>query len=142
MLVGYLSQYFCEKSGLEEELSILRNGNDSELVTLKEEEIKMATKDAYMYALGMIVSSYCMAVNHTWVFHNLEKIGMIHRIVLTGAIFQKVCVLYIYLCKVYAIHMTQILRLTQSTIGQLSIGHIVNLASNDVQKFNLVRIIL
>ena len=32
----------------------------------------------------------------------------------------------------------QVLRLSHSTIGQLSIGHIVNLASNDVQRFDLV----
>ena len=31
------------------------------------------------------------------------------------------------------------LRLSQVTIGKLSIGHIVNLASNDVQRFDLVR---
>ena len=32
----------------------------------------------------------------------------------------------------------QILSLSQVTIGKLSIGHIVNLASNDVQRFELV----
>lgn len=37
--------------------------------------------------------------------------------------------------------MMKILCLSQSTIGQLSIGHIINLASNDVQKFELVKII-
>ena len=96
--MGYLSQYFCEKNGLEEELSALRNGNNSvrndnnsELVALKEEEIKTATRDAYLYALGMIVASCTVALLHTWVFYNLHKIGMIHRIVLTGVIFQKVC---------------------------------------------------
>ena len=33
---------------------------------------------------------------------------------------------------------TQVLSLSQVTIGQISIGHIVNLASNDVQRFDLV----
>ena len=94
LLVGYLSQYFCEKSSLEEELSVLRNSNNTELVTLKQEEIEVATRDAYLYALGMIVASYSIAVNHTWVFYSLDRIGMIHRIVLTGVIYQKVC-LYI-----------------------------------------------
>jgi len=37
-------------------------------------------------------------------------------------------------------HNLQILRLSQSTITQLSIGHIVNLCSNDVQRFDTVRI--
>ena len=88
--MGYLSQYFCEKNGLEEELSALRNGNNSESIALKEEEITTATRDAYLYALGMIVASYTVALLHTWVFYNLDKIGMMHRVVLTGAIFQKV----------------------------------------------------
>ena len=94
MLVGYLSQYFCEKNSLEEELSILitRNSNNSELVTLKQEEIEMATRDAYLYALGMIVASYFVAVNHTWVFYISNKIGMMNRIVMTAAIFKKVSV--------------------------------------------------
>jgi len=93
--VGYLSQYFCEKNSLEEELSILKNDNNSELIGLKEEEIKMATRNAYFYALGMIVASFSTAVHHTWVFYNSNKIGMMHRIVMTGAIFQKVCLVYL-----------------------------------------------
>ena len=88
--MGYLSQYFCEKNGLEEELSALRNDNNSELVALKEEEIKTATRDAYLYALGMIVASYTISVHHTWVFYNSHKIGMMNRIAMTGAIFKKV----------------------------------------------------
>ena len=32
----------------------------------------------------------------------------------------------------------QVLNLSQVTIGRISIGHIVNLASNDVQRFDLV----
>ena len=32
----------------------------------------------------------------------------------------------------------QVLKLSQSTVSQLSIGHIVNLASNDVKRFDLV----
>lgn len=32
----------------------------------------------------------------------------------------------------------QVLSLSQATIGQLSVGHIINLASNDVQRFDPV----
>ena len=35
----------------------------------------------------------------------------------------------------------QVLQLNQVTIGKLSIGHIVNLASNDVQRMDLVCIL-
>ena len=50
-----------------------------------------------------------------------SKIGMMVRIIMTGAIYQKV------------------LSMSQATVGRLSIGHIINLASNDVQRFDLVR---
>lgn len=36
------------------------------------------------------------------------------------------------------VHIFQVLRLPQSTISQQSIGRIVNLCSNDVQKFDTV----
>ena len=88
--MGYLSQYFCEKNILEEELSTLRNGTDSELIVLKEEEIEMTTRNAYFYALGMKVASLYMAVHHTWMFYISHKIGMMHRIIMTGSIFKKV----------------------------------------------------
>jgi len=93
--VGYLSQYFCEKNILEEELSTLRNGTDSELIVLKEEEIEMTTRNAYFYALAMVLASFFTAVHHTWVFYNAHKIGMMHRIVMIGAIFKKVNFRYI-----------------------------------------------
>ena len=92
--MGYLSQYFCEKNTLADELLALKNSNSSELVVLKEEEIKMVTRDAYLYALGMILASYYAAVHHTWVFYVSHQLGMMHRIAMTGAIFRKVC-----LCK-------------------------------------------
>ena len=69
---------------------MLRNGNYSELVALKEEEIKMATRNAYFYALGIIVSAFYVSVHHSCLFCYSDKIGMMHRVVMTGAIFKKV----------------------------------------------------
>ncbi|XP_065919844.1 ATP-binding cassette sub-family C member 4-like isoform X2 [Dysidea avara] len=117
LLVGYLSQYFCDKKGLDEELSLLRAGNDSQLITVKEEEIEVATRDAYFYAVGMMLASLIVAVVHAWAFYLAHKIGMLSRIIVTGAIY------------------TKVLRMSLSTIGQLSIGHIVNLVSNDAKRF-------
>ena len=57
---------------------------------------------------------------HGHTFLIAYKIGMMSRIIMTGAIYQK------------------ILSLSQVIVGQISIGHIVNLASNDVQRFDLV----
>ncbi|XP_065902912.1 ATP-binding cassette sub-family C member 4-like isoform X2 [Dysidea avara] len=119
ILVGYLSNYFCEKNSLEEELSLLRAGNNSELVVQKEEDIRVATRNAYLYAAGiMMIACYALFI-YAWTFYIAYQIGMMHRITLTAAIYSKV------------------IRLSQSTIGQLSIGHIINLSSNDVQQFDL-----
>ncbi|XP_065919840.1 ATP-binding cassette sub-family C member 4-like [Dysidea avara] len=120
VLVGYLSQYFCMKRTLEDELTLLRNmsrTNDS--ITSKQEEIDDATRDAYLYAVGMILIVVCLTFVHGWGFHIALNTGMQLRIITTGAIYHKA------------------LKLSHSTIGQLSIGHIVNLASNDVQRFDL-----
>jgi len=74
------------------ELSLLRAGNDSQLITAKEEEIEIATRDAYFYAAGMMVASLVVAVVHAWAFYLAHKTGMLGRIILTGAVYTKVCV--------------------------------------------------
>ena len=86
LLVGYLSQYFCEKKGLDEELSVLRAANDSQLITAKEKEIEIATRDAYFYAVGMMLASLVVAVVHAWAFYLAHKIGMLGRLIVTGHI--------------------------------------------------------
>ncbi|XP_065897567.1 ATP-binding cassette sub-family C member 4-like isoform X2 [Dysidea avara] len=119
ILVGYLSQYFCEKNSLEEELSLLRASNNSELVDQKEEDIQTATRNAYLYAAGITVLTFFSVLLGIWVFYVSQMNGMMCRIVMTMSIYSKV------------------LRLSQSTISQQSIGRLVNLCSNDVQKFDM-----
>ncbi len=70
--------------------------------------------------LGLSVFSMSIVLIHGHNFLLANKNGMISRIVMTSAIYQK------------------ILSLSQVTVGQVSIGHIVNLASNDVQRLDLV----
>ena len=90
MLVGYLSQYFCEKNNLDEELEILTNSGKSELVLSKQNEIDAATRNAYLYAAGMLLASLTVALLHAWNFYLSHKIGMMCRVILTGAIYTKV----------------------------------------------------
>ena len=89
ILLGNLSQYFCEKNSLEEELSALRRLNNSELVNSKEEEIQKATRDAY---LGLTLLTLCSVFSYTWTFYYAHVLGMMHRIVMIGAIYSKVTV--------------------------------------------------
>ena len=59
------------------------------------------------------------------------------KIIATNAIYHKV---QIYSTCADLLHIgfgcIQVLKLSYSTIGQLSIGHVVNLASNDVHRFD------
>ena len=48
------------------------------------------------------------------------------------------CIIIQFKGTVCFICLFQVLKLSQVTIGKLSIGHIINLASNDVQRFDLV----
>ena len=95
--MGYLSQYFCEKNSLEEELNALKN-NESQLIHSKQEEIDMATRNAYLYASGMLSASLIVAMMHAWNFYLSHKIGMTCRIILTGVIYAKVISLKTLIC--------------------------------------------
>ena len=89
ILVGYLSQYFCEKNSLEEELSLLRASNNSELVDQKE-DIQTATRNAYLYAAGITVLTFFSVLLGIWVFYVSQMNGMMCRIVMTMSIYSKV----------------------------------------------------
>lgn len=71
-------------------MTALRNNNESELINMKQDEIDMATRNAYFYAMGMSLATLSLAVVHSWNFYLSHKIGMICRIILTGAIYTKV----------------------------------------------------
>ena len=89
VLAGNLSQYFCEKNSLEEELSVLRNGSDTELINSKMEEIQVLTRNAYLYAAGMPILAAALAMDHAWTFYLSGTMGMKHRILFTAAIYDK-----------------------------------------------------
>ena len=69
---------------------------------------------------GIVLFALFQSILINQSFLSAYKIGMHCRITLSAAIYQK------------------ILSLSQVTIGRLSIGHIVNLASNDVHRLDMV----
>ena len=89
MLVGNLSQYFCEKNSLQKTIAALRNSSDSEVINSKEEEIQIMTRNAYLYAAGITIIAFIIAVNVTWLCILAETLGMNHRILFTAAIYDK-----------------------------------------------------
>ena len=90
VLVGNLSQYFCEKNSLEQELSALRNSNNTEGINSKEEEIQIITRNAYLYGTGIAIIAFIIVVDHAWLAFLAERLGMKHRILFIAAIYEKV----------------------------------------------------
>ena len=79
------------KRTLEDELTLLRNMNStSDLIASKQEEIDEATRDAYLYAIGLILMVVCVIVLHGWCFHTALNYGMQVKIIATNAIYHKV----------------------------------------------------
>ena len=87
--MGYLSQYFCEKNSLEKELDALRNSNNTELISSKEEELQISTRNAYLYAAGIAIIAFVTSGNIAWLCFLAETLGMRHRILFIGAIYEK-----------------------------------------------------
>jgi len=83
------------KRTLEDELTSLRNVSGG-LISSKQEEITDATKDAYLYAIGVILVVVTVAFINAWLYYLAQNIGMQARIIAVGAIYNKVFIL----CKV------------------------------------------
>ena len=66
------------------------NNSDS-LISSKQEEIDNVTRNAYLYATGMIVVVVIVTFMHVWTFYFGQNMGMQMRIITTGAIYDKVC---------------------------------------------------
>jgi ATP-binding cassette subfamily C (CFTR/MRP) protein 4 len=69
--------------------------------------------------MGIVLLALLLAVAHGLSFHIAWMLAISTRILMTSVIYQK------------------ILTLSQTVIGRITVGHIVNLASNDVHKYEL-----
>ncbi len=72
------------------------------------------------FVTGISFLALILVLIHGHTFLLAYKMGIISRLILTGAIYQK------------------LFSLSQVTVGRVTIGRIVNLASNDVQRLDLV----
>ena len=66
------------------------NLNNSDSIASKQEEIDIATRDAYLYATGIILVVLGVTFMHAWAFYLARNTGMQMRIIATGAIYHKV----------------------------------------------------
>ncbi|XP_010829864.1 PREDICTED: multidrug resistance-associated protein 4-like [Bison bison bison] len=83
-----------------------------------------ALHEAYGYAAGLSASVLVWAVLHHLYFYHIQRLGMRLRVALCHMIY----------CKV--------LRLSSSAMGKTTTGQIVNLLSNDVNRFDQVMMFL
>ena len=88
--MGNLSQYFCEKNSLEQQLSALRNSSNTEEIDSMQKAIQTITRNAYLYGTGIAMIAFIIVLNHAWVFFLANTLGMKHRILFTAAIYEKV----------------------------------------------------
>ncbi|XP_062612836.1 ATP-binding cassette sub-family C member 4-like isoform X2 [Saccostrea cucullata] len=74
--------------------------------------------DAYLYAMGMSLAAIVLAVSHHPYFFTVQRIGMQIRVACCSLLYRKA------------------LRLSNRAMGQTTTGQIVNLMSNDVNRFD------
>ncbi|KAL5005221.1 hypothetical protein ScPMuIL_018677 [Solemya velum] len=74
--------------------------------------------DAYLYAMGVSLCAVLLAVAHHPYFFGVQRIGMRMRIACCSLLYRKA------------------LRLSNTALGQTTTGQIVNLMSNDVNRFD------
>ena len=93
------------------------------------------------YSLGMILMGLGLIFMYTHSSLVAQKTGMMARIMTTAAVYQKVLVMPmgILITTVNEHVFMQVLKLDPVSISTISSGHVINIASNDVQRFDFVR---
>ena len=74
-----------------------------------------------LFYIGLSLLAVLLVAIHVHIFLLGFTMAMLCRLIMTSAIYQKV------------------LSLSQATLAHISSGHVVNLASNDVQRLDFVR---
>ncbi|XP_034328340.2 ATP-binding cassette sub-family C member 4 isoform X2 [Magallana gigas] len=81
-------------------------------------EPSISETEAYLYAMGMSLSVIILAIFHHPYFFTVQRIGMQIRVACCSLLYRKA------------------LRLSNKALGQTTTGQIVNLMSNDVNRFD------
>ena len=92
VVTGYLAEFFRDKQVLEEDLNYLLLQNDTRAAQDKQEEIDESVRNGYLYALALVPLTFIYAIIRANTFFMANKMGMMCRVICTGAIYQKVSV--------------------------------------------------
>ncbi|XP_022093418.1 multidrug resistance-associated protein 4-like [Acanthaster planci] len=79
----------------------------------------VSTTEAYLQAAGLSLSSLGLAVFHHWCFFGFARMGMRLRTACSALVFRKA------------------LKLSNIALGETTIGQLVNILSNDVNRFDM-----
>ena len=92
-MTGYLAEFFHNKQVLEEELNYLLSQfeNETQGIQDKQQEIDESVRNGYLYAFALVPLSFTFAILRGNSFFLANKMGMMCRIITTGAIYEKVC---------------------------------------------------
>ena len=88
--MGRLSSYFVRDSTTNSNDNVTRTecGEPGDATS----EVSVTTElEAYLYALGICLLSLLAVQTHAFGFHLSHFLGMLARVMLSGAIYQKVC---------------------------------------------------
>ena len=84
------------------------------------EDTELTRTSALLFA-GLLFLCHCIyTIGRSWMFYSIIKLGTAIRISVSCLIYRKAC------------------RITQSEIGRTSVGHIINLMTNDAQRLDEV----
>lgn len=97
VITGYLAEFFRDKQVLEEDHDYLLSQNDTEGAQAKQEKIDESVRNGYLYALALVPLTFLFAILRANTFFLGNKMGMMCRIITTGAIYQKVST-YVHRC--------------------------------------------
>ena len=92
MVTGYLAEFFRDKQVLEEDLNYLISQNDTQAAQDKQEKIDESMRNGYLYALALVPLTFVYAISQANTFFMANKMGMMCRVISTGAIYHKVSV--------------------------------------------------
>ena len=93
------------------------------------------TRTAYYFA-GALSLMTLLQILISVVFYAGRKLGGLIRISLTCAIYSKVHIIAFISLTDYIFQ--QVFKLSQPTLGSITMGHVINMASNDVHRFDEV----
>ena len=84
------------------------------------EDTALSYDTAILYAVLLFQFHFIYVIGRSWMFYSVMKLGSAIRISVSCLIYRKAC------------------RITQSEIGRTSVGHIINLMTNDAQRLDEV----